>query len=209
MSSSRFSCYLIGAESLLVRCGEVLLDRGHELLGVVTADQGIRDWAASRGVPVVDQRTDLGAALAGRDFDYLFSITNLAIIPAPVLALPRRGAINFHDGPLPRFGGLYAPAWALIAGETSYAVTWHLMGDQVDAGDILLQRAFPVAADETSLTINTKCYEAASDSFGELVDLLASGRETRTQHVLDRSTFHGRGDRPAAASVVRWNRPAV
>ena len=209
MSSPKISCYLVGAESLLVRCGEILLERGHDLRGVVTAEPSIADWARGKGLAVVDQKGDWGAALAGEPFDYLFSITNLSIIPARVLALPTKGAINFHDGPLPRFAGLYAPAWALMAGETSYAVTWHLMGDEVDAGDILLQRSFAVADDETSLTINTKCYEAAADSFGELADLLASGRATRTPHALDRSTYHGRGDRPEAAIVVRWDRPAA
>ena len=157
MSSPKISCFLVGAESLLVRCGEILLERGHEVRGVVTAEPTIADWAREKGLAVVEQKGDWGSALAERPFDYLFSITNLSIIPSRVLALPTKGAINFHDGPLPRFAGLYAPAWALIAGETSYAVTWHLMGDEVDAGDILLQRRLAVSADETSLTINKKC----------------------------------------------------
>ena len=41
-----------------------------------------------------------------------------------VLRLPRRMAINFHDGPLPRYAGLNTPVWALLNGETA-----RLMGE--------------------------------------------------------------------------------
>lgn len=43
-------------------------------------------------------------------------------------------------------------------------------------GDILKQSSFDVAEEETTFTLNAKCYEAALDSFTELVDELASDR---------------------------------
>ena len=48
------------------------------------------------------------------------------------------------------------------------------MKEAVDEGELLAQRFFDVAPDETSLTINTRCYEAAIESFGPLCDALAS-----------------------------------
>ena len=70
-------------------------------------------WCEENEIRRVSYRDDLATELAAEPFDYLFSITNLSIIPEAVLALPRRQAINFHDGPLPRYAGLRAPAWAL------------------------------------------------------------------------------------------------
>ena len=48
------------------------------------------------------------------------------MIRPDVLAKARLGGINFHDGPLPRYAGLYVTAWALMNRETSHGVTWHV-----------------------------------------------------------------------------------
>ena len=92
-----------------------------------------------------------------------------------MLAKATRGAINFHDGPLPRYAGLNAPVWALINRETRHGVTWHLIEGGIDEGDIVEQRLFDLDAGETALTLNTKCYGAAIDSFGALVAALETG----------------------------------
>ena len=117
MTVSPLNCFLIGTESLLISCGETLLEKGHHILGVVSDEPAITAWCADRGVRAIPSRPDYTAILAEQPFDYLLSITNLTIIPSAALRLPKKGAVNFHDGPLPRFAGLYAPAWALMAGE--------------------------------------------------------------------------------------------
>ncbi|HVK85196.1 MAG TPA: MupA/Atu3671 family FMN-dependent luciferase-like monooxygenase [Kofleriaceae bacterium] len=206
MTKSAFSCFLIGTESLLISCADVLLEKGHSILGVISDEPVIMGWCAERGVRVIAPTPDYTATLAAQPFDYLLSITNLTIVPAAALALPKRGAVNFHDGPLPRFGGLYAPAWALLAGETEFGITWHRMTNAVDEGDILVQRRFAIAPDETSLTLNTRCFEAGVDSFPELVDLLAGTEVPGTKHALDRATYHGLGDRPEALAALDFRR---
>jgi len=97
-----FSCLVIGNESLLVGCGEMLLDRGHDIRAVVSEDRDILEWAVAKGLPVIKDIAALEGQFKGGDFDWLFSIANLHLIPDAVLALPARGALNFHDGPLPR-----------------------------------------------------------------------------------------------------------
>ncbi len=173
----RFSCYLMGSESLLVQCAEILADRGHEIRGIASDDPAILAWAREHGFATLDPTGDLASEFAG-DFDYLFSITNLRVLSDAVLRRPRRAAINFHDGPLPHFAGMYTPAWALMQREPRYGISWHVMKAELDEGDLLAERRFDVAPGDTSLTMNTKCYEAAIESFGPLCDALASGRTT-------------------------------
>jgi natural product biosynthesis luciferase-like monooxygenase protein len=208
MTPRPFSCFLIGTESLLIGCAESLRESGQQILGVITDEPSIVAWCQERGIRVVSPKGDYTPILAEQPFDYLLSITNLTIIPAAALKLPRRGAVNFHDGPLPRFGGLYAPAWALMAGESEYGITWHQMTSAVDEGDILLQRRFAINAGETSLTLNTKCFEAGLESFPELVEILAGSGTPPIKHALDKSTYHGLGDRPRALASLDWSRPA-
>ena len=204
----RFSCFLIGSESLLVQCAEILIERGHEVRGVASGEPSISAWARGRGIPTVDPDGDLASEFAG-EFDYLFSITNLRLLPDAVLRRPRRAAINFHDGPLPRYAGLYAPAWALIQREPRYGISWHVMKAAVDEGELLAQRFFEVSPSETSLTINTKCYEAAIDSFGPLCDALASGSAAPLAQDLSQKTYFGKWQRPPAACVLDFTRPAL
>src|SRR5690606_13632930 len=98
-----FSCCLIGADTLLLECGDMLLSQGHQIRAVVTASDKVRRWAVERDLRCVPLDRQYPDALRGEPFDYLFAITHLNLIPDEVLALPRQAAINFHDGPLPRY----------------------------------------------------------------------------------------------------------
>lgn len=167
-------CVLAGTESLLVECATILIDRGHEVVAVLSGRDTIQDWARSRAIPLSTTSREL-LDLELSHVDYLFSITNLTILSQDLLALPRLGAINFHDGPLPAYSGLNAPIWALLNGETHHAVTWHVMTEAVDGGAILATRAFDVDPSETGLSINTKCFVAGIESFTEMLDGLEEG----------------------------------
>ncbi|MBL1097385.1 amino acid adenylation domain-containing protein [Streptomyces coffeae] len=207
--STRFRCLLVGANALVVSCAELLLSRGHEVVGLVSEDAGIRDWARQRKLSTHGFGTDLTDRLSAEPFDYLFSIANLRILPAPVLDLPRRLPVNFHDGLLPRHAGLYATTWAVADREVSHGVTWHIMTERADEGDILVQRAVPVTDQDTSHTLNAKCFEAGYASFGELLDGLESGGVPRTPQDLSARSYHGRFDRPPGGGFLTWDRPSA
>jgi natural product biosynthesis luciferase-like monooxygenase protein len=207
MSETTLRCYLAGAESLLIHCAEALLQRGHIICGVVTEAPQLQGWARQAGITTIAPGADLASRLT-EPFDYFFSITNLSMIRPDVLAKARRGGINFHDGPLPRYAGLYVTAWALINRETAHGVTWHVMTAGADEGDILEQKLFDLRGDETSFVLNTRCYEAGIESFGELIDKLATGAATpRVQDLSERSYF-GFASRPTAAATLDFTRPA-
>lgn len=197
-----FSCVVIGNESLLIQCAEMALERGNRIDAVVTRNADVQAWAEGRGLAVkpLDQLE--------KGFDYLLSIANLDIIPQTVLDLPAKGAINFHDGPLPRHAGLNAPVWALIEGETQHCVTWHLIEGGVDEGDILVQRLFDITPNDTALTLNTKAYEAAMGSFPELLDQLETGSLNRVKQDLSARSYHALADRPFGHGALDWSKPA-
>ena len=205
-AAGSFSAVLIGGSSLLTGCAQVLLDRGHEVRALVSDDERVRQWAAERGVPVVRPAEDLPGVLARWTFDYLFSVVNLRILPGEVLALPQRGAVNFHDALLPRDAGVNASAWAVWLGHERHGVTWHEMAAGVDEGGILSRREVAVdPAVETSHSLHVKCFAAALDTFAELADELAEGRERPRAQDLSCRTYHGRVDRPDGGMVLDWS----
>ena len=206
---SPLRCVLIGSDSLLIQCGEILLREGHELTHVVTDQERIAEWARSQSLNVVDASDDFASTLEQTEFDCLFSITWLSILSDRVLAQPKLHAINFHDGPLPAYAGLYAPAWAIKNRETRYGVTWHAMVRGVDHGDILEQELFEIEARESSLTINSRCFEAGVTSFERLIQNLANGElATRSQDSNGRS-YYAKRQRPSAACQLDWNQSAT
>ncbi|KIC10721.1 peptide synthetase [Leisingera sp. ANG-M1] len=199
-----FTCALIGNESLLIGCAETLLARGHQIRAVVSQDPDIRAWAADKDLTALDSQHDLQGG-----FDWLLSIANLTVIPDAVLAQAAKGAVNFHDGPLPAYAGLNTPNWALINGETQHGITWHLIEGGVDEGDVLAQRLFDVAEDETAFTLNSKCYAAAMDSFGEVMAQLETGALNRQPQDLSQRRIFAKSDRPAAGGLLDFTRPAA
>ena len=203
-----FSCVVIGDESLLIGCGDALLERNHEIRAVVSRDADIAAWAQGKGLAVLDRVADLTDRFAPGGFDWLLSIANLSLIPDAVLALADKGAVNFHDGPLPRHAGLNAPAWALMAGEARYGVTWHMLEGGIDEGDIVAQALFDIAPDDTAFSLNSKCYAAGLESFGEVIAGLETGAPERTPQDLSRRSYHARDDRPTAAGRLNFGRDA-
>ncbi|HEY5645172.1 MAG TPA: LLM class flavin-dependent oxidoreductase, partial [Pseudomonadales bacterium] len=208
MAEAKFSCHLIGADTLLAQCGEILLEKGHQVDGVVTDAPKIARWAAAHGIDVISASSDYGKVLQSRSFDYLFAITHLALIPDAAVTAPRKLAVNFHDGPLPAYAGLNTPMWAIINGETEYGISWHVMAAGIDEGDLLLQQQFPLADDETALSLNTKCFAAALESFPVLIDTLVEDRVSRTTQDLSQRTYFGRQDRPDNFGLLDWRRSA-
>jgi natural product biosynthesis luciferase-like monooxygenase protein len=203
-----FGTLILGEGALLIPCAEILLRHKHRIQTIVSANDVIQEWAQEQKIHCVSRQDEVLSSVDGRPIDYLFSIANLSVIPARILALPRLGAINFHDGPLPRYAGLHATTWAILNQETSHGVTWHEMKEIVDTGAILQQRIFALAPDETAFTLNRKCFAAGIDSFEELVKALGDGTLRALPQSLSERTYFAKHARPAAQACIDWTLPA-
>ncbi len=201
------TCILVGDESLLVQCAGILGRDGHELRGIITSSSAVREWAKQEAVACIEPGLELAERLREIPCDVLFSIANVHVLPAEVIRHPRIAAVNFHDGPLPERAGLNVPTWAIHDGEKEHGITWHLMTDSVDRGDIIAERRFPIEPDETVLSLNLKCYEAAIESFPEVLDRLSeSPLKKRPQQ--GQGMVHRRSQRPPLAGILDWTESA-
>ncbi len=198
---------LIGSESLLIECAQTLQGLGFGIAAIVSRAPALRRWAQSMQITLFAEPSQLLSADAPRGFGYLFSITNLDVLAPEVIALPTRAAINFHDGPLPEYAGLNTPVWALLNGEAQHGITWHLMTCEVDRGDILAQRRFDLSDTESALTLNTRCFEAAIESFEQVARGLVDGALVPRAQASAPQRLYKRRDRPLA--VIDWAQPAA
>lgn len=197
-----FTAAFIGEQTLLIQCAQYWLEQGHAIEHIVAKNPIVVSWCEERDIQV----TGLGE-LANTDstIDYLFSITNLRILPEKLLQLPQSMAINFHDGPLPRYAGLNVPAWAILHGEQSHGVTFHEMTSEVDQGNILKQKLFPIVSDETAFTLNAKCYQAANEAFDELTDELTKGTLQSQPQQAFQEHYFGLGKKPDQSAILDFS----
>jgi natural product biosynthesis luciferase-like monooxygenase protein len=206
MSST--SAVFVGDGSLLVQCAEAYLSAGHTVRCVVSHAENILHWAQAKGVAPVRLETDSRIQIPPGEFDYLFSVANLHVLPAELIARARKLAINFHDAPLPRYAGLNATSWALMAQEKEHGVTWHEMTAAVDAGRIVRQARFPISPDETAFSLNTKCYEAGLATFKSIVQDIGHRDLALTDQTGHRN-YVKRDHRPDALATLDFSRPAT
>jgi UDP-4-amino-4-deoxy-L-arabinose formyltransferase/UDP-glucuronic acid dehydrogenase (UDP-4-keto-hexauronic acid decarboxylating) len=104
----------------------------------------------------------------------LLNVHSLYVIHHDVLALPRLGAYNLHPGPLPRYAGLNSVSWAIYRGEKEHGVTIHKMEADIDTGAMVFQELFPIADDDTALTLSFKCTRRGVTLMLKLLDTISA-----------------------------------
>lgn len=170
------------------------------LLERFCADHNIAHAAATN----VNQR-ELVERIEALEPDYLFSIYNMRIMKERLLSVPRLGTINFHNGPLPKYRGVNVYSWAIIHGETEYGVTWHLVDQGIDTGDILAQQMFPMDPHETPNTLMAKGFRVGVQLLEELLPALASGDLAGRAQDKSEASYFSKVDLPNGGRVsVHW-----
>jgi methionyl-tRNA formyltransferase len=167
-------------------------------------------WCAKHGIPHSGDG-DIHSAAALDRFsriapDFIFSIYNPTIIKPALLAIPTRGTVNFHAGPLPAYRGLNTFSWAILNGETEYGVAWHDVDEGIDTGQVLFQRRFGMAADETALTLFQKSFNTGIDLLRERLGALLDGTLVPEGAPPGPSSYYGRKDVPEGG-LIRFSWP--
>lgn len=115
--------------------------------------------------------------LKSLDLDIIFSIAASQIFKENLLKLPRLSCYNIHTAKLPKNRGMMPNFWSLYNHESdpTSAITIHRMNNELDDGEILLQKEFRLNPLETldSLIIRTK--KMSVEIFLEAIDLLEKG----------------------------------
>jgi methionyl-tRNA formyltransferase len=210
---------------------QALLDSGHEVALAVTHpksdhayekvwDDSVAELAEKHGVPVeIRNRPDesLVDRLREVEPDVIVATNWRTWIPPSIFRLPRLGTLNVHDSLLPAYAGFAPLIWALINGEEQVGVTAHMMDDDLDAGDIVLQRAVPVGPADTA----TDLFHRTLELFGPItVDGLAlistgastgAGRPRTSNGWCGRSPTRTRTPSPTTADsdCGSWARPSL
>jgi methionyl-tRNA formyltransferase len=125
------------------------------------------------------------------------------IIPPEVLAVAPQGGINLHPSLLPRYRGAAPIARAIAAGETETGVTVLHVSEDLDAGDIILQRVVPIAPEDSTATLEPRLAQEGAALLAEALHLLETGRAPRQPQDPSRVTLAPKLTVEEAA--IRWS----
>jgi methionyl-tRNA formyltransferase len=109
----------------------------------------IERLAHKANIPLVFRETenpDKASELVRRARPDLICVASFPkLIPPDVIGAAPLGAINLHPSLLPRHRGPLPLFWTYHADDRSTGVTVHQLTERFDAGDIILQHAFPLS----------------------------------------------------------------
>jgi methionyl-tRNA formyltransferase len=198
---------VFGYQTWGYRTLEALLASEHEVVLAVTHpasehayesiwSDSVAELAQANGIPVVVRNrpdADVLAALRDADPDIIVANNWRTWIPPEIFDLPPHGTLNVHDSLLPAYAGFAPVIWALINGETEVGVTAHLMDAELDAGDIVLQRAVPVGPTDTATDLFHRTVDLIGPIVVDALAAIASGRRDFVkQDPAKASFFHKR-----------------
>jgi len=171
----------------------------------------VAEAAKRLGVPVHQPRTlkdpAIVSTLAAHYPDLLATVAYGRIIPPPVIALPRLGCINVHPSLLPLYRGASPIQRAIADGATTTGVTILYLTEDLDAGDIILQRGVSIDADETAGVLEERLAEEGAALLREAIASIARGTAPRVPQDHARATYVGRLTKEDGQ--IDWNRSAA
>ncbi|MGW9300912.1 MULTISPECIES: methionyl-tRNA formyltransferase [Streptomyces] len=199
---------------------QALLDSEHDVVTVVTHPKSehayekiwsdsVADLAEKHGIPVIirnrpdDELVDRLKEVAP---DIIVANNWRTWMPPEIYNLPVHGTLNIHDSLLPAYAGFSPLIWALINGEPEVGVTAHLMDEELDAGDIVIQRSVAVGPTDTTTDLFHRTVDLIAPVTTEALGLIASGQTEFTRQDRSKASFfHKRAEEDIR---IDWSWPA-
>ncbi len=208
-----------GTPSIAVGYLEAIQAAGHEIAAVVTqpdrpAGRGrklkasaVKEAALARGLQVLEPGSAASAdfirAVAELEPEACVVVAYGQILTGALLAIPSVAFVNVHYSLLPLLRGAAPVYGALREGHAETGVTIQHVAEELDAGDIILQRALDIRGDDNRGTLTERLTELGIDLLLEALALLTQREAPRTPQDDSQATYVGRVR--ADDCRIRWS----
>ncbi|HXK52777.1 hypothetical protein H6802_01730 [Candidatus Nomurabacteria bacterium] len=132
---------------------------------------GVKKWALGKNVHYIEvdnlkDRKNIDTvkkSLLMNNVDIAIVADFSYIIPLEIIQEAKYGMINVHFSLLPKYRGASPVQQSLLNGDEYTGVTFILMDEGMDTGDILTQRSFPIEKLDTTASLYDKLFIFAAD----------------------------------------------
>lgn len=122
-----------------------------------------------------------------------------------LIQLPPLKTINCHAGKLPFYRGCNVLNWVLINDEKEFGVTVHYIDEEIDTGDIILQKCYSITDDDTYETLLQRAYTGCADVLYDAIKMIQNDSVVRQrQDEIDMVGLYC-GKRVEGDEILDWN----
>lgn len=185
----------MGTPEFAVASLDALVGGGYNVVGVVTmpdkpAGRGykmqfsaVKEYALAHNLPLLQpeklKNEEFLDALRALHAD-LQIVVAFRMLPEVVWAMPPLGTFNLHGSLLPQYRGAAPINWAIINGEQETGVTTFFLQQEIDTGDLILQKRTPITDDDNAGTIHDRLMSIGAAAVVETVDCIIAGNAPKT-----------------------------
>ena len=196
----------------------------HELVGVVTvpdkpAGRGlqmqsseVKKYALKNDIPVLQpvklKDPEFIETIKQWRAD-IFVVVAFRMLPYEVYTIPPKGTFNVHASLLPQYRGAAPIHWAIMNGETKTGVTTFFLNNEIDCGDIILQRETEILPNETTGELYDRLKIMGAEIALETLSLVEKNNiKLIPQSLVDNNDVKIAPKIHKEDTIIDWNLPA-
>lgn len=126
----------------------------------------------------------------------IISANNIFLFPKNIVSKNNLKIINFHNALLPAHRGMNAPTWTIFEQDKYAGITWHLVNENIDDGDIIIQKSIELDNSETAIILIKKLMNLAFKAYLEIEDNLLNWKIKTTKMPKGKYQIHYAKDIP-------------
>jgi methionyl-tRNA formyltransferase len=171
---SRLRTGILGFGKMPADCTRILLNQGVPVEFVLETEESrfsfLKAMCLKNNILYRKASKAEAAAFLGElnEPTVVFSANNNFIFHASIVGKSDLRIVNFHGSVLPSYPGhgQSIPTWIVYNNESRHGVTWHLVNEQIDAGNILYQEIFEVSDSDTAMSVMMRSIRSGVALFG-------------------------------------------
>ena len=195
MTKQDLRIVFMGTPEFAVASLDALVGGGYNVVGVVTmpdkpAGRGykmqfsaVKEYALAHNLPLLQpeklKNEEFLDALRALHAD-LQIVVAFRMLPEVVWGMPPLGTFNLHGSLLPQYRGAAPINWAIINGEQETGVTTFFLQQEIDTGDLILQKRTPITDGDNAGTIHDRLMSIGAAAVVETVDCIIAGTAPKT-----------------------------
>lgn len=203
----------MGTPEFAVPSLEILLEHKYEVVAVITAPDRprgrgqklvpspIKEVANRHSIPVL-QPTNLKSPefiQSLKNFEAnLQVVVAFRMLPEVVWSMPEYGTFNLHASLLPKYRGAAPIHWAIINGEKETGVTTFFLKQEIDTGNIIMQKKELIQDEDTTGTLSDRLMQIGAELVLATVQKIEDGSYSLKQQDLS-------ADEPKAPKLFKEN----
>ena len=185
----------MGTPEFAVASLDALMVAGFRVVGVITApdkpggrgmqlqESAVKKYAVEHNLPVL-QPVKLKDSFFIEQLKALAAdlqvVVAFRMLPEIIWNMPTLGTLNLHGSLLPQYRGAAPINWAVINGEKETGVTIFKLKHEIDTGNILMQKSFPIAPTDSAGQVHDKMKMIGAELLVEAVQGLVKGTLNET-----------------------------